>query len=166
MEEVPQAGGVGEAAAPGDSFDAEVGVGEQFPGQGQPAAIDPGARGQPAGAVSAVGRHAPAALVGEIRERGITSVAIPPLGCGLGGLNRPQVRALIDQAFTRLPDVVVLLYEPAGAPASAEMVKTAMKPEMTVARAALVALMRRYLAAVMDPFVSLLEVHNCRLRNR
>jgi O-acetyl-ADP-ribose deacetylase (regulator of RNase III) len=55
--------------------------------------------------------------------------------------------------------VNVLLYEPAGAPAAEAMVKEKAVPKMTVGRAALLGLMRRYLAAVMDPFVSLLEIH-------
>ncbi|TQE98607.1 MAG: Appr-1-p processing protein [Spiribacter salinus] len=99
------------------------------------------------------------ALVREIRERGITSIAIPPLGCGLGGLSWEQVRPVIETAFEQLPDVQVLLYEPAGAPKPEAMVKESKAPNLTVGRAALVALMHRYLAAVMDPFVSLLEVH-------
>jgi O-acetyl-ADP-ribose deacetylase (regulator of RNase III) len=39
------------------------------------------------------------------------------------------------------------------------MAKTKNAPDMTAGRAALLGLMRRYLAAVMDPFVSLLEIH-------
>ena len=54
-------------------------------------------------------------LVKEVRERHITSIAIPPLGCGLGGLDWAIVRPMIEQAFERLLDVRVLLYEPAGA---------------------------------------------------
>lgn len=99
------------------------------------------------------------ALIEEVTARGIRSIAIPPLGCGLGGLNWAEVRPLIDAAFRQLPEVTVLVFEPSGAPAAAEMAKTKNAPEMTVGRAALVGLMRRYLAAVMDPFVSLLEIH-------
>lgn len=51
-------------------------------------------------------------LVEEVRQRGITSVAVPPLGCGLGGLNWDQVRPLIEEAFSHLPGVRVLVYEP------------------------------------------------------
>lgn len=98
-------------------------------------------------------------LVREIKARGIRSVAIPPLGCGLGGLNWADVRPLIERALTDLPNVRALIYEPAGAPPAEEMVKSKAVPKLTVARAALLGLMRRYLAAVMDPFVSLLEIH-------
>ena len=100
-----------------------------------------------------------AALVDEVRTRNIQSIAIPPLGCGLGGLNWDVVRPMIEQAFEELQNVRVVLYEPAGAPAAERMAKTEKTPKMTVGRAALLGLMRRYLAAVMDPYVSLLEIH-------
>ncbi len=100
-----------------------------------------------------------ATLVKEIRELSIQSIAIPPLGCGLGGLDWRVVRAMIEQAFQVCPDVRVLLYEPTGAPAAAKMAKSKETPNMTVGRALLLELMRRYLAAVMDPYVSLLEIH-------
>lgn len=98
-------------------------------------------------------------LIEEVRKRDIHSIAIPPLGCGLGGLNWEQVRPMIENAFESLPNMNVLLYEPAGAPAAEIMVKENKVPNMTVGRAALLGLMRRYLEAVMDPFVSLLEIH-------
>lgn len=99
------------------------------------------------------------ALVEELRRLKIQSVAIPPLGCGLGGLNWNEVRPLIEQAFHDLPEMRVLVYEPAGATAAAAMANEKQAPKMTIGRAALLGLMRRYLAAVMDPAVSLLEIH-------
>jgi O-acetyl-ADP-ribose deacetylase (regulator of RNase III) len=97
------------------------------------------------------------ALVSEVKTRGIRSIAIPPLGSGLGGLDWAEVRPLIDRAFAELPEVEVEVYEPVGAPeprpASAE------KPKMTAGRAALVALMGRYLGGLLDPAINLLEVH-------
>ena len=39
------------------------------------------------------------------------------------------------------------------------MAKSANPPKMTPGRAALIGLMDRYLAGLMDPFISLLEVH-------
>jgi O-acetyl-ADP-ribose deacetylase (regulator of RNase III) len=98
-------------------------------------------------------------LIGFVQQRQIRSVAIPPLGCGLGGLNWEEVRPLITEAFQSIPDVAVLLFEPAGTPQAAAMVRDDKVPNMTVGRAALLGLMRRYLAAVMDPTVTLLEVH-------
>lgn len=99
------------------------------------------------------------ALVEEVRIRRLRSIAIPPLGCGLGGLDWRQVKARITEAFDSLPDVRVLLFEPVGAPAATEMVKSRRPPKMTVGRATLIGLIRRYLAAVMDPTVTLLEIH-------
>lgn len=99
------------------------------------------------------------ALVAEVQRLGIRSIALPPLGCGLGGLNWNDVRPRIERAFDELPDVQVTVFEPAGAPTPAAMPRNANVPNMTAGRAALVGLMDRYLAGLMDPFVSLLEVH-------
>lgn len=100
-----------------------------------------------------------AALAMDLRRLGIRSIAIPPLGCGLGGLRWLDVRPRIEQAMAALPDVRVLLYEPGGAPAASEMVKPDTAPKMTPGRAVLVGLIDRYLGGLMDPFISLLEVH-------
>ncbi len=99
------------------------------------------------------------ALVTTVQDLDLKSIAVPPLGCGLGGLDWCQVRRLIEETLGGLTDVQVLVYEPAGAPAAEKMAKTKKAPKMTPGRAALLGLMRRYLAAVMDPYVSLLEMH-------
>lgn len=97
------------------------------------------------------------ALASEIRARNIRSIAIPPLGSGLGGLEWSDVRQRIVAALSALKDVDILVFEPSGAPAPAT--KSSSVPDMTPGRAALVALSQRYLAGLMDPFVSLLEMH-------
>ncbi len=99
------------------------------------------------------------ALKTEITSRGITSIALPPLGCGLGGLDWNEVRPLIERALGTIPGLRAIVLEPAGAPTAEAMVKASKIPDMTSGRAALVGLVRRYLDAVMDPYVSLLEVH-------
>ena len=55
------------------------------------------------------------ALVSEIKTRDIRSIAIPPLGCGNGGLAWSEVRSLIDRALTELPRVRALVFEPCAA---------------------------------------------------
>lgn len=94
-----------------------------------------------------------------IRRKGIRSIAIPPLGAGLGGLNWDDVKIRIEQAMTSLEDVNVLVYEPNGAPESDKMTHKREVPKMTAGRAALVELVSRYLRGLLDPTVSLLEVH-------
>ena len=51
-------------------------------------------------------------LVRIVEDNGIASLAIPPLGCGLGGLKWEEVRPLIVDAFDDLEDVTAVLYEP------------------------------------------------------
>jgi O-acetyl-ADP-ribose deacetylase (regulator of RNase III) len=63
------------------------------------------------------------ALLDEIKKRGIRSIAVPPLGCGLGGLDWNKVRPKIVHAFESLPEVRVLLFEPGCAPKAHEMAK-------------------------------------------
>ena len=53
-----------------------------------------------------------AALLVDVRRLGIKSIAVPPLGCGLGGLDWSDVRPRIERAFAGLPNVRVLLFEP------------------------------------------------------
>lgn len=95
------------------------------------------------------------ALAQEVRELGIKSIAIPPLGAGLGGLDWNEVRPRIEAALRDVPGVDVLIYQPNGAP---EVVKSREVPKMTPGRASLVTLMHRYLQGLMDPFVTLIEV--------
>jgi O-acetyl-ADP-ribose deacetylase (regulator of RNase III) len=95
----------------------------------------------------------------EIEQRQIKSIAIPPLGCGLGGLNWSDVRREIEAALSDIADVQVVVYEPAGAPAAKAMANKTPKPKMTPGRAALLELMRRYLVPLMDDSVTLLELH-------
>lgn len=99
------------------------------------------------------------ALVEELRALGIRSVAIPPLGSGLGGLDWADVRPRIEAAMQALPDVRVRVYEPNGAPQADQMKHATKVPSMTAGRAALVELMHRYIRGLLDPTISLLEVH-------
>lgn len=85
-----------------------------------------------------------AALAEEIRTRKIASIAVPPLGCGLGGLDWRVVRPMIVGALESIPDLRVLLYGPAGAPAADVMPVGTRRPHLTVARALFILLMEQY----------------------
>ncbi len=98
------------------------------------------------------------ALIEEIRQRHIKSIALPPLGAGLGGLDWLDVKQEILKALQNIPNVEIYVFEPTGAPEAENMVKSSKVPNMTEGRAALLGLMRRYLSAVMDPTVTLLEL--------
>ena len=84
------------------------------------------------------------ALVTDVRRLGITSIAVPPLGCGLGGLDWNRVRPMIETAFAALPSVRVLLYEPAGTPGARQMPVRTIRPHLTIARALFIRLMDLY----------------------
>lgn len=98
-------------------------------------------------------------LVKEIRERDIRSVAIPPLGSGLGGLDWSLVRSRIIEAFNKLDSVDVTVFEPGGGPADGRANRSSDVPRMTAGRAALVVLLDRYVQGLLDPFVTLQEAH-------
>ena len=83
-------------------------------------------------------------LVSVVRDLGIQSIAVPPLGCGNGGLDWADVEPRIRDAFEALPDVDVRLFPPAGAPSPSVMAVNTDRPAMTAGRAALVQMIDRY----------------------
>lgn len=95
-------------------------------------------------------------LVAEVQRLGIASIAVPPLGCGNGGLSWAKVRPMIVGAFAALPDVRVLLFAPAGAPETAERVIKTERPKLTRARALFIAAIDRY--SILAYQVTLLEI--------
>lgn len=97
-------------------------------------------------------------LVEQVRKLDIRSIAVPPLGCGNGGLDWSQVKPLIVRAFESAPEVRVVLFEPGEAPPADKIIDRRPKPAMTPGRAAVLALMGRYLETGYDYRLSLLEV--------
>jgi O-acetyl-ADP-ribose deacetylase (regulator of RNase III) len=79
-----------------------------------------------------------------IGERQVDSIAVPPLGCGNGGLNWRDVRPLIVSALGDLPGVDVVVYPPKGAPPAESMRVRTTRPPITPGRAALLTLLARY----------------------
>lgn len=83
-------------------------------------------------------------LVEDIRRYDIRSIAIPPLGCGLGGLPWPDVKALIVRYLGQLDNLEVRLFEPNDAIQAKDIETNTAKPKMTAGRAAILALLETY----------------------
>jgi O-acetyl-ADP-ribose deacetylase (regulator of RNase III) len=97
------------------------------------------------------------ALVKEVSSRRIRSIAVPPLGAGMGGLNWKDVYPLIAAAFERVPNVRALLFAPKGTPTPDEIVNRTERPAMTISRANVLRLLHRY--RILGYQLTLLEVH-------
>ncbi|HDH02748.1 MAG TPA: Appr-1-p processing protein, partial [Actinobacteria bacterium] len=82
-----------------------------------------------------------------IEELGLESIAVPPLGCGNGGLDWAEVRPLIESVVGELDGVNVLLFAPTGTPEESTMRVATDRPKMTAGRAALISVVARYLRA-------------------
>ncbi|MGI9067622.1 MAG: type II toxin-antitoxin system antitoxin DNA ADP-ribosyl glycohydrolase DarG [Pyrinomonadaceae bacterium] len=98
-------------------------------------------------------------LAKEIRSRNISSIAIPPLGSGLGGLDWSNVRPRIENSLRDFENVRVVIFEPGASSDDTRFNRSSDVPKMTAGRAALAGLMDRYLGGLLDPFITLLEVH-------
>lgn len=98
------------------------------------------------------------ALVEELKQLGVSSVAVPPLGCGLGGLEWGEVLPLIERAAHQTPGIEWQVFEPAGAPNAATMPNRTARPQMTRSAAIILTLMDRYLVPSFEYPVSLLEI--------
>lgn len=83
-------------------------------------------------------------LVRQVRDLGIHSIALPPLGCGYGGLDWDEVRELIEEASDRLPAVEFVVYEPQEATEPKTLAAKEPRPRLTPARAALLTLFAAY----------------------
>ncbi len=86
----------------------------------------------------------------------IKSIAIPPLGSGLGGLEWMDVKRLIEKKLQSV-NIEIIVYEPLNKKITKVSNKTV--PKMTLGRAVLIGLIDRYLQGLMDPFITLLEIH-------
>lgn len=95
-------------------------------------------------------------LVHIAKEYSIQSIAIPPLGCGLGGLNWHDIEPLIIRAFDQIPDVKILLYPPQSSPKAKDMPIRTAKPPINRLSALLIKLMEQY--QLPGYLLSLLEI--------
>lgn len=100
------------------------------------------------------------ALIKEIQERNIKSIAIPPLGSGLGGLDWNIVKERILNALDVIDkNIDVYIYEPQTVKKNERTVKSISSPNMTEGRAILIYLINKYLNGLLDPSITLLEIH-------
>jgi len=93
-------------------------------------------------------------LAKTIDQLQIKSIAVPPLGCGNGGLNWSEVRELIEEFLGGLPNVDVQVFAPTAKYQSAP--KQSLTGKLTPARALVAEMVRRYEILGFD--CSLLEV--------
>jgi O-acetyl-ADP-ribose deacetylase (regulator of RNase III) len=100
-------------------------------------------------------------LVRVIGELDIRSIAVPPLGCGLGGLDWNKVRPMIVSALDPIASLDAHLYGPTSTPRSSVDVAAPIptdRPKMTLVRAVVVELVRRY-SELSGEGVTRLEIH-------
>lgn len=89
-----------------------------------------------------------------LEEESIGSIAIPPLGCGNGGLDWRDVRPVIEDALGSLSGVEVIVYEPTSE--YQNVAKRSGVEKLTPARALIAELVRRY--SILGFECSLLEI--------
>lgn len=94
-------------------------------------------------------------LVQTVIDHHIQSIAIPALGCGLGGLKWNEVLPLIQAAFERTPNISVMVYPPKEIPSPQDMPNKTNRPKMTPTRAIVLQLFKQY--CVLGYELSLLE---------
>lgn len=97
------------------------------------------------------------ALAEEIKKLNIQSIAIPPLGCGFGGLNWKDVYPLIEKNLNQFPGVCFQVYPPQDSPGAEKMVVRTQRPEMSQVRAIVLRILNQYCALGYE--LTLLEVH-------
>lgn len=81
-------------------------------------------------------------LRGVIEEKKIQSIAMPPLGCGNGGLDWNDVRPEIERALGSIPSVEIVVFEPTAK--YQNVAKTTGVTKLTPARALVAEMVRRY----------------------
>lgn len=85
-------------------------------------------------------------LKAKIRELNIRSIALPPLGCGNGGLDWNEVRPIIESSLSEFSELEVRLFEPGTPPAAKDMQVRTEPPRMTPGRAAILKVLDTYRA--------------------
>lgn len=79
-----------------------------------------------------------------IKENKINSLAMPPIGCGLGGLDWTKVEKLIFDYLKDLSEVDIYLIEPSNVKFSASKHRAKKQPALTRNRLAILSVFKRY----------------------
>lgn len=95
-------------------------------------------------------------LIRVIKQYNIRSIAIPPLGCGLGGLKWHIVEPIIVKLMQEVPQTKVIIYPPQASPKAQEMPVRTKVPAMNRMYALLIKLIEQY--QLPGYLLSLLEV--------
>jgi O-acetyl-ADP-ribose deacetylase (regulator of RNase III) len=96
-------------------------------------------------------------LIQVIRENNIQSIAIPPLGCGYGGLSWNEVQREIHKHFELLPDVNVFLFPPQKSPEPENIINNTLPPTLTPTLANIILIIAEYFT--LDYELRLIEIH-------
>lgn len=83
-------------------------------------------------------------LIAQVKRLNIKSIAIPPLGCGNGGLDWSVVRPKIEAAFASMSNVDVRLFAPNATESPRELTPEAGTLKMTSGRAAILKVLSIY----------------------
>lgn len=83
-------------------------------------------------------------LVRVIKEKQITSISIPPLGCGNGGLEWNEVRPVIENAISNISNLKIVLFEPSNVVHTKNGRKPREKANVTPVRAMFLSIFEKY----------------------
>ena len=93
----------------------------------------------------------------EVNRLGIKSIAIPALGCELGGLDWDDVRPRIIESVSKVPGLSAVMFEP-NPGFAVHLSEPQRAVRMTLARAVVASLTSAYLRAGVDLFITNLEI--------
>lgn len=83
-------------------------------------------------------------LVRIIKEKDIRSIAIPPLGCGNGGLDWNEVKPAIEKALSNISKLQIVLFEPTNMVYTKKERKPKKKANVTPVRAMFLSVFEKY----------------------
>ena len=91
-------------------------------------------------------------------ELELSSIALPALGCGNGGLDWTVVEPRIQAALGDIEGLTAYVYPPAGAPAPGEMPIRTERPDMSLGKAVLLAISARYHTAAAQAGITVMPL--------